>query len=63
MSIELLIPDMNEYTNPHYLKVVKKINELIKETNESFQADLKIRNEIVGIKKDILDLQNAVRNR
>ena len=63
MSIDILTPNMEEYGNDHYLKVIKKINELIRETNESFQADLRIRNEIAVIKKDILDLQKIVRNR
>ncbi len=54
---------MKGYTDPHYLKLIKKINELVKEANESLQSDLRIRNEISAIKKELKDLQALVRNR
>ena len=63
MSIESLIPDMKGYTDPHYLILVKKINELIKDSNDSFRSDLAIRNEITTLKKELHDLTNLVRNR
>lgn len=54
---------MRGFTDPHYLILIKKINELVKESNESLHSDLRIRNEIAQLKKDVKDLQNAVRNR
>jgi len=63
MSIESIKPDMRLYTDDSYLMLVKKINELVSEINASFQSDLKLRNEIVNIKKEIKDLANLVRNR
>jgi hypothetical protein len=63
MSIESIKPDMRLYTDDSYLLLVKKINEVISEINDSFQSDLKLRNELVTIKKELKDLTNLVRNR
>lgn len=62
MSIESLPPDMKGYTDPHYLKLVRKINELVKEANENFQSTYKIRNEIKLLQKDLEQLKMAIRN-
>lgn len=63
MSIESLQPDMKGYTDPHYLILVKKINELIKEANDSLQADLRVRNDITALRKELHDLMKFVRER
>ena len=62
MPVERLNPDMEEYGNAHYLKVIKKINEIIAAEDRDFHMILNIRNDIQDIKKDIHELKSAVRN-
>ena len=62
MPVEKLSPDMEEYGNPHYLKVVKKLNELISAEDRDFKMIINIRNDMQDIRKSIDELKRAVRN-
>ena len=62
MPVDKLQPDMEEYGNEHYLKVIHKINELISAEDRDFRMILNVRNDIVDIKKQIDELKRAVRN-
>ena len=45
MPVERLNPNMEEYGNAHYLKVIKKINEIIAAEDRDFHMILNIRND------------------
>ena len=55
-------PDMEDYGDTHYLKLVKKINEMIDIEDRDFRMILTIRNDLQDIRKDIDELKKAVRN-
>jgi len=60
--VDKLQPDIEDYGNVHYLKLVKKINEIISAEDRDFHMILSIRNDLQDIKKDIDELKKAVRN-
>jgi len=62
VPVDKLQPDMEEYGNVHYLKVIHKINELISAEDRDFRMILTIRNEMQEIRKNIDELKKAVRN-
>lgn len=63
MPVEKLNPDMEEYGNAHYLKVIKKLNELISAEDRDFHMILNLRNELGDIRKEIFELKSQLRNR
>ena len=63
MSINSLEPDMAVASDVTLAKMFKKINELVADANSSLLSDLKLRNEIAGIKKELRDLKAMVANR
>jgi len=62
MSINQLEGDIATASDITLSKMFKKINELVKEANDSLQADLKIRNDIAQIKKELNDLKLRIMN-
>ena len=62
MPVDKLQPDMEDYGDTHYLKLVKKLNELISAEDRDFRMILAIRNELADIRKNIDELKKAVRN-
>ncbi len=54
---------MEEWGNVHYLKMVKKLNELISAEDRDFHMIVNIRNEMGQIRKEIFELKNQLRNR
>lgn len=62
MPVDKIQPDMEDYGDTHYLKLVQKINELISAEDRDFRMILNIRNDMQDIKKSIDELRKAVRN-
>jgi len=61
--VDKLNPDMEEWGNLHYLKMVHKLNELISAEDRDFHMIINIRNEMANIRKEIFELKNQLRNR
>jgi hypothetical protein len=62
VPIDKLNPDMEEWGNVHYLKMVHKLNELISAEDRDFKMILNIRNELAEIRKNIDELRRAIRH-
>ncbi|MHA2054778.1 MAG: hypothetical protein ACW99F_14420 [Candidatus Hodarchaeales archaeon] len=62
MPIEKIAPDLELWTDPGYMKLVKKLNELIAAEDRDFKMILNIRNDIQDLRKSIDELKRAVRN-
>ena len=63
MSINPLEPNMSIAADPTLAAIFKKVNELVADANDSIQSQLKMRNELAVIKKELKDLKMMLANR
>ena len=54
---------MSHYADPAYMELVKIINSLSQEANENLQSQLKMRNEIAGLAKEVKEIRQILMNR
>ena len=62
MSINPLEGNIATASDATLAMMLKKINELVGASNDDFQAVLKIRNEIVDIRKELKDIKLRLMN-
>ena len=62
MSISPLEGDIATATDATLSKMHKKINELVGASNDDFQSVLKIKNELVDIRKELKDIKMRLMN-
>ncbi len=53
---------MSHYNDPAYMELVRKINSLSVEANENLQAQLRMRNEIAGLNKELREIKKQIMN-
>lgn len=63
MSFGIIEPKMSHYTDPAYMELVKVVNSLSKEANENLQSQLKMRNEISSLVKEVKEIRKILMNR
>lgn len=57
MNIEKLAGNMATAADPTLAAMLKKINELVVEANETLQSQVRIRNDMADIKKEVHELK------
>lgn len=62
MSINPLEGDIATASDATLAKFHKKINELVKEANENFQSQLKLRNDIAALNKELREIKMRIMN-
>lgn len=63
MSMKKLEGNMAIATNPTLEMMFKKINDLVEDANEALQADLRMRNKIVTLEKELKSIRVLLMNR
>lgn len=62
MSFQQIEPKMSHYNNPAYMEIVRIVNSLSIEANENLQSQLRMRNEIAGLNKEIKEIRKMLLN-
>ena len=53
---------MSHYNDPAYMEIVAIVNSLSMEANENLQSQLRMRNEIAGLNKEIKEIRKMLLN-
>ena len=62
MSFQQIEPKMPHYNGPAYMEIVRIVNSLSMEANENLQSQLRMRNEIAGLNKEIKEIRKMLLN-
>ncbi len=62
MSIKSLEGDMATASDATLAKMYKKINELVKDANETVLAQNKMKNQIIDLQKELKDIKMRLMN-